>query len=62
MQIEESDFCFIKRKNLAEIQGWKGKLLSRPVKEVLIKVVVQAIPTYMINIFKIPEDLIDEIH
>lgn len=44
------------------MQGWKEKLLSRPGKEVLIKAVAQAIPTYMMSIFKIPEGLIDEMH
>lgn len=45
-----------------KLQGWKEKLLSRPAKEVLIKAVAQAIPTYMMSIFKVPEGLIDEIH
>ncbi|XP_021736519.1 uncharacterized protein LOC110703068 [Chenopodium quinoa] len=45
-----------------KLQGWKEKLLSRPGKEVMIKVVAQAIPTYMMNIFKTPDGLIDEIH
>lgn len=37
-------------------------MLSRPGKETLIKAVAQAIPTYMMSIFKIPDGLIDEIH
>ena len=44
------------------MQGWKERLLSRPGKEVLIKAVAQAIPTYMMSIFQIPEGPIDEIH
>ena len=35
------------------MQGWKEKLLSLAGKEVIIKAVVQSIPTYLISVFKI---------
>ena len=44
------------------IQGWKECLLSRAGKEVLIKSVIQAIPTYMMSIFRIPDGILDDIH
>ena len=40
--------------------GWKEKLLSKVGKEVLIKVVAQAILTYTMRCFKIPNSLCDE--
>lgn len=55
-------FACLKERIWKKLQGWKEKLLSRPGKENLIKVVAQAIPTYMMSIFKIPDGLLYEIH
>ena len=35
------------------MQGWKEKLLSQAGKEVMIKAVVQSIPTYLMSVFKL---------
>ena len=37
-------------------------MISRAGKEVLIKSVIQAIPSYMMSIFRIPDGIIDDIH
>ncbi|KAL2895927.1 hypothetical protein RDABS01_000461 [Bienertia sinuspersici] len=55
-------FASLKERIWKKLQGWKEKLLSNPGKETLIKAVAQAIPTYMMSIFKIPDGLIEEIH
>ena len=55
-------FVCIKERIWKKLQGWKEKLLSRPGKEVLLKSVAQAIPTYMMSVFCLPSGLIDEIH
>jgi hypothetical protein len=39
-------FAYIKEKIWKRLQGWKEKLMSMAAKEILIKVVAQAIPTY----------------
>jgi len=39
-------FAYLKDRIWKRIQGWKEKLLSRAGKEVLIKAVAQAIPTF----------------
>lgn len=43
-----------------KLSGWKGKLLSNAGKEILIKSVAQAMPTYTMSIFKLPNTLCDE--
>lgn len=40
--------------------GWKEKLLSNAGKEILIKTVAQAVPTYTMSVFKLPNALCDE--
>ena len=44
-------FSFIKERVWRKLQGWKGKLLSRVGKEVLIKAMAQSIPTYTMGVF-----------
>jgi hypothetical protein len=45
-----------------ELAGWKEKFLSPAGKEVLIKVVVQAIPTYRMSVFQLPMKLCSNIN
>lgn len=49
---------FIKGKVRQRIQRWNGLMLSRGGKEVLLKTVVQAIPSFAMSIFLFPEGLI----
>ncbi|XP_048492142.1 uncharacterized protein LOC125493157 [Beta vulgaris subsp. vulgaris] len=44
-----------------KLQGWKEKLLSRAGKEVLLKAVIQAVPTYLMGVYKIPATIIQKI-
>ena len=44
------------------LAGWKGKLLSNAGREILIKAVAQATPTYTMSCFKIPKSLCNELN
>ena len=58
---KQDSFNYIKERVWQKIQGWEGKLLSQAGREVLIKSVIQAIPTYTMECFKIPMGLCNEI-
>ena len=55
-------FASIKERVRKKLQRFKGKFLSSVGKEVLPKAVAQAIPTYAISIFKLPDTLFGKIH
>ena len=44
-------FSYLKDRVWKKLQGQKGMMLSRAGKEVLIKAVIQAIPTYIMGVF-----------
>jgi hypothetical protein len=54
-------FAYLKDRVWKRIQGWKEKLLSKAGKEILIKAVAQAIPTYAMSCFDLTKTLCDEI-
>ena len=54
-------FLDLKKKLAKKLARWKEKLLSKANKEILIKAVAQAVPTYTMNCFKIPQSLCDEL-
>ena len=43
------------------MQGWKERLLSQVGKEIMIKVVIQSIPTYSMSVFHLLIRLIKDI-
>ena len=55
-------FSFLKDRVWKKIQGWKGQLLSRTGKEILIKAMAQSIPTYTMGVFQLPVKLCDELN
>jgi hypothetical protein len=44
------------------INGWKEKFLAQAGKEVLLRVVIQAIPTYTMSVFQLPKTLYKDIN
>ena len=58
---KRNTFNDIKDKLSKKLTGWKEKLLSKVGKAVLIKAVAQAIPTYTMSCFKIPDSLCNDL-
>ncbi|KAH9743718.1 hypothetical protein KPL70_003399 [Citrus sinensis] len=56
-----SFFNDIKLRVLSKISSWTSKLFSSGGKEVLIKAVAQAVPTYAMSVFKLPLGLCEDI-
>ncbi|XP_042964706.1 uncharacterized protein LOC122298928 [Carya illinoinensis] len=51
----------LKERVWLKVNNWKNKFLSQAEKEVLLKAVVQAIPTYSMSVFMLPRKLCKEI-
>ena len=60
-QAKKQSFIYLKERVWKKLQGWKEKLLSLAGREVLIKSVIQAIPTYTMSCFKLLKGLIKEL-
>ena len=54
-------FSYLKDRIWKKLQGWKGLILSKASKEILIKVVAQSRPTYTMSVFQLPLKLCDEL-
>ncbi|KAK2383934.1 hypothetical protein QL285_071338 [Trifolium repens] len=58
---KKSIFTFVKDRVWKRINSWRGRALSKAGKEVMIKSVLQSIPTYVMSIYLLPETLIKEV-
>ena len=58
---KRNTFNDIKEKLGKKLAGWKDKMLSKARKKILIKAVAQAIPTYTMSCFKLPDSLCEEL-
>lgn len=53
-------FSYLTDRMWARVRGWNEKNLSMAGREILIKSVLQAIPTYVMSCFKLPQSILDE--
>ncbi|XP_057444657.1 uncharacterized protein LOC130736903 [Lotus japonicus] len=54
-------FSFVKDRVWKKLKGWKEKSLSRAGREVLVKVVAQSIPSYVMSCFLLPDGICSDI-
>ena len=54
-------FAYVNDRVWAKIQNWKNRPLSKAGKEILLKTVLQAMPNYVMSLFKLPSDTCDEL-
>ncbi|KAK1593032.1 hypothetical protein Q3G72_034794 [Acer saccharum] len=55
-------FDNIKERVWNKLQSWSNRFFSGGGREVLLKAVIQSIPVYSMNLFRIPASLISDIH
>ena len=58
---KKATFSFIKDRVWQRINSWSSKCLSKAGREVMIKSVLQSMPSYVMSIFRLPNNLLDEI-
>nr|ABN08570.1 WW/Rsp5/WWP [Medicago truncatula] len=58
---KSSTFKFIKDRMWSKINSWSSRCLSQAGREILIKSVLQSIPSYLMSTFMLPNSLINEI-
>ncbi|KAI5427001.1 hypothetical protein KIW84_032431 [Lathyrus oleraceus] len=58
---KKATFSFIKDRIGKKINSWNGRSLSKAGKEVMIKLVLQAIPSYIMGVFVIPDAIVNDI-
>ncbi|CAH9115614.1 unnamed protein product [Cuscuta epithymum] len=46
---------------LKRIQSWNNRFLSKAGREIMLKTIIQAMPTYAMNVFLLPKELCSEI-
>ncbi|KAL5576098.1 hypothetical protein UlMin_017797 [Ulmus minor] len=61
MKNKRIQFGYIRDRVIRKLQGWKKRTFSQGGKEVLLKSVVQFIPTYTMSYFILPDSLVKDI-
>lgn len=54
-----SELGWIKERVVEKLEGWKENLLNQAGKEVLIKAVIQAIPSYAMSMVRFPKKIVE---
>ena len=57
---KSNTFAHLEQRVVTKVSGWKEKLLTSAHKEILIKAVAQAVPSYTMSCFLLPNKLCDD--
>lgn len=57
----KATFAFIKDRIWKKTNTWRGRSLSKEGNEVMIKSMLQAIPSYIMSVFIIPDSIVNDI-
>lgn len=55
-------YARLKERIAKKLQGWNERFLSKTGREVLIKVVAQAIPNFTMSCFRLPKCFCDDVN
>lgn len=55
-------FAYLKERLTKKLISWRTKILSSAGKEILIKVVAQAVPLYVMSCYMLPKSVCDNLH
>jgi hypothetical protein len=58
---KKSTFAYIKDRIWKKINSWRSRPISKASKEIMIKSILQAIPTYVMSIYILPDATVNEI-
>jgi ribonuclease HI len=58
---KKATFAYIKDRIWRKINSWRSRPISKAGKEIMIKSILQAIPTYVMSIYLIPDATVNEI-
>ncbi|XP_058749172.1 uncharacterized protein LOC131622119 [Vicia villosa] len=58
---KKAAFGYVKDQIWKKINSWRGRPISKAGKEVMIKSVLQAIPSYIMSLFILPEGMVSDI-
>jgi hypothetical protein len=58
---KKSTFAYIKDRIWKKINSWRSRPISKAGKEVMIKSILQAVPTYVMSIYILPNATVNEI-
>jgi hypothetical protein len=58
---KKATFSYIKDRIWKKMNSWRGRALSKAGKEIMIKSVLQAIPSYVMSMFILPSSFIADI-